>query len=161
MMRTASAPSPVAQELAAGDQRAEDQVGEVGLGAHEPAELGGRDASTRPGPVTRAVRQGRWPVSRFSSPRNRGRRRRDQRLCVVGPVGPDDLGLALEHHEEVVGVVAGPVQHLAGRRDRARCRTAASSADGGVGERRGRSGVELGSWSLFGNMSGFDATGAT
>ena len=73
----------------------------------------GEMASTRPDRLTRALSQARCPVSRLSSPRNRPTPWVAMTTSAVG-VGSDDLGLALEHHDEVVGVVAGPEQHLAG-----------------------------------------------
>ena len=117
-----------AQDLAPRDERAEDDVGEVGPRAHQlPEASRAGSTSTRPGCEMRAVRNARCPVRRFSSPRKRCS------PCVATTTSPavveaDDLDLTFEHDEEVGRRVAGAVQDLAAARRRGSRRTAASSS---------------------------------
>ncbi len=74
-------------------------------------------AAPAPARDTRAVRYGRWPVRRFSSPRNRPAPCATMTSSPVG-VGAHDLDLALEHDLEVVRLVGRAEQHVAdGDRD--------------------------------------------
>lgn len=105
------------EDLAPRDQGPEDRVGEIGLGAHELTKRRERDDehATRPRDPSRHVRalarqqvelteKATFPV------------RGDDHLAAA--IDTDDLGLALEHDDEVGSGIASPIQDVADR-DRA------------------------------------------
>ena len=103
----------VPQELTTGDEGAEDGVGEIGPGAHQVAELLRWDdqhpsGSADPGAEPRPLAGEQAELAEEAALAVAG----DDDL--LGALAAHDLGLALQDHDEVVGVVAGTEQHLAG-----------------------------------------------
>ncbi len=65
-----------------------------------------------PSVVTRAVWNGRWPVSRLSSPNAAAPVRGESDLPAAYLLR--HLDLAVKHHQQVIGVIGGREQHLPG-----------------------------------------------
>jgi hypothetical protein len=94
------------------DEPAEDGVREVGLGAHQATEIGGRDGEHAPGPDDARGQVDPLAGEQVELAEEAPRGVDDEQLLTFA-LGPDDLDGTLEDHEKVVARVARAEEDVA------------------------------------------------